>query len=137
MTETATLPPQLAKRRTDRRLMFGSLFVGVALGLLARGLGYPLVGEAAYWVGIALFAGVWFDTSVTLFDERDIELERRASQLALTVGAPLLIVAASALRTANAVVGYTAPAAVQGALYGAVAVYVLFGLSFAYVWLRT
>jgi hypothetical protein len=137
MTESATLPPKLAKRRTYRRLMFGSLFAGVVLALAARGAGYPLVGEAVYWVGILGFAGVWLSTSVTLFDERDTALERRASQLALTIAAPLLIVAASALRTANEVFGYTAPAVVQGAVYGVIAVYVLFVLALGYVWLRT
>jgi hypothetical protein len=137
MTETTTLPPQLAKRRTYRRLMFGSLLVGVLLAFAARGFGYPLVGEAVYWVGILGFAAVWLGTSVTLFDERDAALERRASQLALTLAAPLLIVAASALRTANELFGYTAPAVVQGALYGVIAVYVLFALALGYVWLRT
>ena len=65
----------LSKRQTHRRLMFG----GVAVGLVLRWLDYPVVGEAVYWVGILVFFAIWKGADIELMDERDLELERRAS----------------------------------------------------------
>lgn len=139
MTETTAtaVPPPLSKRRTYRRLLFGSLAVGVVLGVAARLLGYPLVGEAIYWLGILGAGAAYVAAPVGLFDERDTRLEERASALTLTLAAPLLVVAASALRTANVLDLYTAPPALWGALYGVIGVYVLFAISFVVVRLRS
>ena len=42
-----------SKQRLYRRLMYGFVFGGVAAGLVLRELlGYPLLGEGVYWVGI-------------------------------------------------------------------------------------
>ncbi|MFC7082471.1 DUF2178 domain-containing protein [Halorussus caseinilyticus] len=109
--------------------MVGFLLGGVGLGLLLREvLGYPLASEAVYWVGVAGFLAVWQGTSLSLFDERDRALERRASQLTLTLLAPVLAVAASVARVLPRVSDYTVPAAVWPALYGFVGVYALFGV---------
>ena len=62
---------QLAKRRRYRRLMIGFVVAGVAASLVLREVGYPLAGEAVYWIGIVGFLAVWLGTSVQLFDERD------------------------------------------------------------------
>jgi len=74
----------LATIRRYRRLMYASILVGVGAFLLADWLGYSLVGLAVYWAGIVAFFAIWKGTSVTLFDERDTALERRASHA--TVG---------------------------------------------------
>jgi uncharacterized membrane protein len=76
---------RLDRIRRYRRLMYGSILVGV-LGFVAGSeLDYPLVGLAVYWAGILGFVAVWKGTSVTLFDERDAALERRASHVTLQV----------------------------------------------------
>jgi|AntDeeMinimDraft_5_1070356.scaffolds.fasta_scaffold00132_33 tellurite resistance protein TehA-like permease len=124
----------LAKRRRYRRLMIGSIAVGVALSLLLRALDYPLVGEVVYWVGIVGFVAVWLATPVTLFDERDVALERRAAHLTLNAFAPVLVIGASAARILTHVGAYEVPATVWGALWGYFALFVTFGV--AYGWLR-
>ncbi|MFB6126844.1 MAG: DUF2178 domain-containing protein [Halolamina sp.] len=124
----------MAKRARYRKLLVGSVLVGAVAGVGLRSVGYPLVGEALYWVGIVGFLAVWQGTSVKLFDERDHSLERRASQLTLSMLAPVLVVGASLSRLATWLDWFAVPTAVRGALYGYVTVYVVF--SVAYLWLR-
>lgn len=127
-THTSGRSP-LAKKRRYRRLMYGFLLGGVGLGLLLREvLGYPLVSEAVYWVGVVGFLAVWQGTSLSLFDERDRTLERRASQLTLALLAPILALAASAARVLPKVTDHSVPSELGYALYGVVAVYAVFGV---------
>ncbi len=139
MTQIKTGPPTTnrhSKQRLYRRLMIGFILGGVAIGLVFReGLGYPLLGEAIYWIGIVGFLGVWFGTSMTLFDERDQALERRASQLTLTVCAVVLVIGASAARVLPKISAYTVPDAVWPALYAYALLFAVFGV--VYGWLRT
>ena len=135
MTQNATYGTnRLSRIRRYRRLMFGSLVVGVAAGLGLRALDYPLLGEAIYWLGVFGFLVVWLGTSVTLFDERDAALERRASQLTLLLAGVVLIVGASAARVLPRVSDVTVSPAIRGALYAYVALFVVFGV--VYGWLR-
>ena len=114
--------------------MYGSILGGVAGGLLLRNFDYPLLGEAIYWVGIVGFLAIWRASSLTLFDERDRALERRASQLTLTLIAVVLVVGASFARVLSVTTAYTVPPEIRGALYAYVAVFFMFGA--AYLWLR-
>lgn len=136
MTRTATSTPEpLARKRRYRRLMVGSALGGVAGGLVFRGvLGYPLLGEAVYWLGIVGFLAVWRGTSVTLFDERDAALERRASHLTLTLFAGVLVVGAAAARVLSYTGAYAVPSEAWAVLWGYVAVFATFGVTYA--WLR-
>ena len=122
------------RRGRYRKLLVGFVVVGTASGVGLRSLGYPLVGEALYWVGIVGFLAVWQGTSLTLFDERDRSLERRASQLTLTASAVVLAVGASAARTVTSLGWYDVPAWAWNALYGYVSVFATFGV--AYLWVR-
>jgi hypothetical protein len=124
----------LSKRQTYRRLMFGAMFGGVAVGLVLRWLDYPVVGEAVYWVGILVFFAIWRGADIELMDERDLELERRASVSALLIIGTLLVVGASASRLATWLTDYTVPPVIGGALYGYVVLFIAFGLS--YFWHR-
>lgn len=127
---------RLAKKRQYRRAMWGSLFGGIVIALVLRVLGYPLVSEAVYWVGIIGFLGIWQGTSLTLFDERDVTIERRASQLALAISAVVLVVGASAVRVLSVVGEYTVSPTVSGFLYGYMAVFVTFAIAFVWVHAR-
>ncbi|MFB6176800.1 MAG: DUF2178 domain-containing protein [Halobaculum sp.] len=135
-TQTPSPADTLAKRRRYRRLMFGFLLGGVGLGLLLREvLQFPLASEAVYWLGVLGFLAVWLGTSVTLFDERDAALERRASQLTLLGTGVVLAVGASAARILSTV-GYEIPAVVGHALYAFVAQFVLFGVVYGVLRVR-
>jgi uncharacterized membrane protein len=125
---------RLAKRQTYRRLMVGCIVAGVLAAIALRNLGYPLVSEAVYWLGIIGFLAVWKGTSMQLFDERDCELERRASLRTVQIVAVLLVLGASAGRVLAAAGVYTAPAVYWHVLYGFGAVAVIFAA--VYVWLR-
>lgn len=125
---------RLSRRRTYRRLMIGCIVVAVAAAIALRNLGYPLVSEAVYWLGIVGFFAVWQGTSMQLFDERDCELERRASLRTIQVVAVLLVLGASAGRVLAAAGVYTAPPVYWHVLYGWGAVAVVFAV--VYVWVR-
>lgn len=138
MTPAQSTPTnRLSKRRSYRRLMYGFVAGGVVTGLSLRLFDYPLAGELVYWVGVLGFLAVWFGTSVKLFDERDAALERRASQITMYVFAAVLVVGASAARVLTALGVYDVPPEVSGALYGYVALFVVFGLVFLGVRART
>ena len=135
MTRTVTSEPdRLSKIRLYRRLMVGSILGGVAGALVLRTLDYPVLGEAVYWVGIIAFFAVWQGTSLTLFDERDVELERRASHVTLLVVGAVGVVTASLTRLVPRFTDYTVPAELAGALYGFVFLFGTFGV--VYLWLR-
>lgn len=125
--------PTVSSRRRYRRLLYGAVGVGVAANLGLRYLSYPVAAEAAYWVGIVAFLAVWQFSPVTLFDERDAELERRASTLTMVVAAVVLVLGASGARTLAALGVYDAPPFVSGVLYGYVGLFVVFAV--AYGWL--
>ena len=135
MPETATAGTDvLEKRRRYRRLFVGTIVVGAVAGLSLRALDYPMVGEAVYWVAILGALAVWLGTSVSLFDERDAALERRASQLTISISAVVLVVGASAARVLPRVTDLAVPPEVWGALYGFLALFATWAVS--YVWLR-
>lgn len=116
--------------------MFGFIVAGVVVGLVFRFLGYPLVGELIYWIGIIGFLAVWRGTPLTLFDERDRALEQQASQITLNLFAIVLVLGASAARVIPRISTYTVPTEFVGALYGYVALFVVFGLSYLWVQYR-
>ncbi|MFC6993564.1 DUF2178 domain-containing protein [Haladaptatus sp. GCM10025707] len=135
MTQTQTHRSPLAKQRLYRRLMVGFVIAGTVLGVALRELlNYPLVGEVVYWGGIVAFLAVWRGSSVTLFDERDKALERRASHLTITLFAVVLVLGASAARIATYTDLYTFPAGFWTVLWGYVAVFVTYAV--VYGWLR-
>ncbi|EMA48800.1 hypothetical protein C448_02988 [Halococcus morrhuae DSM 1307] len=105
--------------------MVGVLLAGVAIGLALRSIGYPFVGEAVYWLGIISVLAIWRSTSLTLFDERDQELERRTAMTTLSVFAAVLVIGASATRVLAWAGIYTVPPVLAGALYGYVVLFLV------------
>jgi len=115
--------------------MYGSIVGAVVLTLVLRNFGYPFVGEAVYWLGIVAFFAIWTGTDVQVMDERDWELERRATLSAFQIIGAIGVVGASALRLLTYLTEYTIPAEVQGAFYGFIGLFIAFGLS--YLWHRS
>lgn len=124
--------PTVSTRRRYRRLLFGAIGIGVVANHALRYLSYPVAAEAAYWVGIVSSFAVWQLSPVTLFDERDAELERRASTLTMSVAAVVLVLGASGARTLGALGVYGVSPFVSGVLYGYVGLFVVFIV--AYGW---
>lgn len=119
--------PQIAKRRRYRRLMYGSVLVGVIAFVAADELGYELVGLAVYWIGILAFVGLWKGTSIQLFDERDVDLERRTSLLTLKIAAVLGVLWMSTMVVLNAATTITIPERVWGGFLTLSGLFVLYG----------
>lgn len=114
--------------------MIGCVFAGTAGFVAAESAGFPVVGVALYWVGFGGFLAVWQGTSVTLFDERDRALERRAIATATTGFSLGMILLWPTLLVFSEFDIYTPPPAFDGAL---LAVAIQAGLfAVVYGWLR-
>lgn len=108
--------------------MFGCLAVGIVGLLLGSYLDQYLVGVFIYWAGFFGMLGVWQFSPVTLYDERDTAIERKASDYTLGVFAFVLVLGAPggiALEEAGVL---TLPAVFSGAMWTLVAVYAIFGV---------
>lgn len=135
MTETTTPAKQrIDRRKRYRRLMNGSLLVGI-IGILAGSyLGQYLAGVLIYWTGFFGMLAIWQFSPVTLYDERDAALERKASYYTLgglAIAGVLAIPGLVALETEGVL---TLPAGFDGAALLFVAVYALFAV--IYIGLR-
>lgn len=118
----------LARRRRYRRLLSLVLAVGVLGFVAAIELGYTLVGVAVYWAGLLGFVAVWKGTDITLYDERERDIERRASTVTLLVAAVALVTVGPATTALEETGLYDTPAMVEGALFGYVLLFGLFGV---------
>nr|WP_272904775.1 DUF2178 domain-containing protein [Halobacterium sp. TGN-42-S1] len=107
--------------------MYGSIAAGVAGFLVAVELDYPFVGLVVYWTGILAFLGVWKGTSVTLYDERDLELERRASLRTLQIAGGVGLVAMTGLVVADQLPSVAVPEQAVGGFYTISALFVVYG----------
>ncbi|EMA45316.1 hypothetical protein [Halococcus saccharolyticus] len=125
---------RLSKRRRYRRLSVGCAIGGTLGFVAAANAGYPLVGVGLYWLGFLVLLGIWRGTAVSLFDERDAALERRASHITLNVIAVAGIAGWPALLVLEETGYYTIPSALEGALFGYAVLFGVFGI--AYLWVR-
>lgn len=124
---------RLAKVRRYRRLMFACIGVGVAGFLVAVEFDYPFVGLGVYWVGILAFLAVWKGTTVTLYDERDLDLERRASLLTLQIAGVVGLLAMTALVVADQLPSVDVPERVVGGFLAVSALFVVYGVVYTVV----
>ncbi len=129
MTESATSRTDwLIKRRQYKRLMYGSLAVGIIGLFVGSYLDRFLGGVVVYWAGFFGMLAVWKFSPVTLYDERDTAIERKASDYTLGVFAFVLVLGAPggvALEESGVA---TLPSAFSGAMWALVAVYAVFGV---------
>lgn len=141
MNETATNShAPLETRRRYRRWMDRSIGAGILGLFVAFGAWIvvpadPLVfaGVAIYWLGFLGYLGIWKGTSVTLFDEREEQMELKASGLTLSVFAFVLVFSAPAVVALSITDVYTVPPELWGAITAYVAVFVVFGIVYTYV----
>jgi uncharacterized membrane protein len=128
VTRNATPPEWLTQRRRYRRLSFGVLLAGIVGIVLADAVGYPVVGVGLYWAGFVGFFAVRRWAPVELFDERDAALERRTSYDTIRIAAVALVVLAPTVATLEKVGSYETPPLLDGAIWGYVALFFLYGL---------
>lgn len=134
---TTTSDPSARERlstvRTYRRLFWACFGVAVLGFVAGSSLGYPLAALGVYWVGVLAMLVVWKGTSIQLFDEREKELDRRASHLTITIVGFVLIVGGPG-QILFSRLGYELSPLLEGALFGYAAQFALFGV--VYLWLR-
>ncbi|ELZ39178.1 hypothetical protein C472_05352 [Halorubrum tebenquichense DSM 14210] len=107
--------------------------VGLLIGgILALWIGIYfdrfLVGVLFYWGGFFGMLAVWRLSSVTLYDERDTAIERKASDYTITIFGFVFVLGAPggiALEESGLV---ELPAAFGGAMWTLFAIYVVFGV---------
>lgn len=125
-TSSATEP--FSKRRRYRHLMYGSLLVGI-LGLLVGAyLNQFVLGVLVYWTGFFGMLGIWQFSPVTLYDERDTAIERKASDYTLGVFAFVLVLGAPGGLVLEHSGIVSLPDAFHGAMWALVAIYTVFGV---------
>ena len=124
---------RLAKIRRYRRLMYASILVGVAGFVVGVEFDYPLVGLAVYWAGILGFFVVWRGSSVELFDERDADLERRASHLTVQVAGIVGVLTMTTLVVLGEATDVAVPREVWGGFLALSGQFLVFGIAYGYV----
>jgi uncharacterized membrane protein len=114
--------------------MIGSVLGGSVGFIIAESAGFPIVGVGVYWIGFVGFLAIRQGTSITLFDERDRAIERRAITIAFNVFAVAMILLWPAVLVLSETDVYTPPPAFDGALLTVTIQAALFAV--AYFWLR-
>ena len=129
MSETSIAGFPLSAPETQKRLIvtFGAL-AGLALGLGAA-LGRPFVGVGIYVVSMSAAMVTPHVTEVTLFDERDDTIHRRASGITLTVFGWLAALVFPSLVVLAATTSFQWGPTSTTLAWTTVAVYVTYGLA--------
>jgi len=128
LTTTDDTDP-LATRRRDRRLFGGLIAAAMFAFFTLDFVGRPIVAVLAYWACVAAAVVVLY-RSDAIMDERDRALERIASHRAvLAVGAALIVLSPgiSALSAADV---YDATPFVDGVLFGWLALFVVWTVTY-------
>lgn len=107
--------------------MYGSILAGVVGFVVAGELGHQLAGLALYWAGILSFVGIWKGTAIELFDERDVDLERRTSLLTLKIAGVVGVLWMSVMVVLNATTSIEIPERIWGGFLTLSGLFVLYG----------
>ncbi|WP_255170547.1 hypothetical protein [Natrononativus amylolyticus] len=129
MTEhTRSTANRLTQRRRHKGLMYGSLAVGILGLLVGVFLEQFVAGVLVYWAGFFGMIAVWLFSPVTLYDERDTAIERKASDYTLGVFAFVLVLGAPGGLVLEDGGVLTLPDAFYGAMWTLVALFAVFGV---------
>ena len=141
MTDTiASGRRELENRQRYRRLMNYSLAGGIG-GLFAATLLWVYVpedlvvfaGVAVYWLGFLGSIVIWKGTSTTLFDEREQQLELKASGITLGVFGYVVVFGVPAMVALSVTDTYTVPSTIWDVLVGYLGLFVVFAVAYTYV----
>lgn len=129
MTDESTVGTRrLDVRRRYRRLLYAAPLAGAFCFAIAVTFGYEVVGVGLYWLGFLVFLGIWWRAPVSIQDERDKQLERRASELTLTLVAFVGILVWPSVVILSETRGYEPPPVYDGVFLGISALYAVFGV---------
>ena len=119
---------RLSRRKRYKRLMYGVLIAGILALWTGIYLDQFLAGVLLYWAAFFGMLAVWRFSPVTLYDERDTAIERKASDYTLGVFAFVFVLGAPggiALEEGGLI---ELPAAFDGAMWTLFAIYAVFGV---------
>jgi len=134
-TTPATTRPSTRKRY--KRIAYGLLGAGILALWVAIALDRFVIGVALYWAGGLGMGLVQRFSPVTLYDERDNTIERKASQNTLNVFAYVFILGVPGGLVLEDAGVMALPGEFHGAMWTLFAVYVVFGASILYHKYRT
>jgi len=120
------MPARLTPRTTRRLTTALSAGGGLALGALVV-VGRPLVGVAAYALGMLAAVALQYRSDAVLYDERDTAISRRAAALTLRTYGYASAVVFPALTVAWALGYFDWPAWSVALALGVAAVYLTYG----------
>ena len=127
MTETTHSAKQrIEQRRRYKRLMYGSLAAGIVALPVLSFLDQYLLGVLIYWAGFFGMLAIWKFSPVTLYDERDIAIERKASDYTMAVFAFVLVLGAPGGIGLERAEILALPEAFHGAMWALVTLYVAY-----------
>ncbi|MFP8954974.1 hypothetical protein ACLI4Z_18755 [Natrialbaceae archaeon A-arb3/5] len=142
MTETSTAGRRKTERKKHyRQLMGRSVGAGVVGFFAATGIWLflyqedivLLAGLGVYYLGFAGHLLVWQLTSVTLFDEREQQIENDAGGMVMNAVMVVTIIGIPAQVVLEATETLTIPAAVQGAIWGYLFLVIGYLLVYGYI----
>ena len=113
--------------------MYSSLVVGILALPILSVLDQYLIGVLVYWAGFFGMLVIWKFSPVTLYDERDIEIERKASDYTLAVFALVLVLAAPGGIGLERAEVLTLPEAFHGAMWTLVTIYVVWAAIYTFL----
>ncbi|MBP1922739.1 putative membrane protein [Halorubrum alkaliphilum] len=119
---------RLSRRKRYKQLMYGLLLGGILALWTGMYLDRFLVGVLLYWGGFFGMIAVWQLSSVTLYDERDTAIERKASDYTLGVFAFVFVLGVPGGIALEAGGILELPAAFDGAMWTLFAIYVVFAV---------
>jgi uncharacterized membrane protein len=117
-----------SERQTYRRLFYG-LVLAATVGFVGlQSLDYPLAAATVYALGALGMYAVLLGTPISLFDEREAQLERTATWLAVNVTAAVVIFGMPLSVILEATGTWTPGPLLEGAFLAYVAQAVLFAV---------
>lgn len=119
---------RLSRRKRYKRLMYGLLIGGILAMWTGMYFDRFLAGVLLDWGGFFGMIAVWQLSPVTLYDERDTAIERKASDYTLGVFAFVFVLGAPGGIVLEEGGVLELPAAFEGALWTLFAIYAVFGV---------
>ena len=111
----------------------GGLFAATLLWVYVPEDLVVFAGVAVYWLGFLGSIVIWKGTSTTLFDEREQQLELKASGITLGVFGYVVVFGVPAMVALSVTDTYTVSSTIWDVLVGYLGLFVVFAVAYTYV----